>query len=162
MAHPPVTGDSVFRAVWPVVDDTYSRDELIAEAKLDLTALAAEADVIITGPATWDTTHTGPEVPEWEDWPGFVLIAWAPARACNTPEPVDPGARPAFVDWVVIERTLADEPTRELTKPEKKAAVRAGVHRGMSFNELAHCLGIAWTTVRSYAKADPAGWTAAA
>lgn len=162
MAQPTAGDGSVFRAVWPITDDTYSRDELVAEAQLDLAGLAAEADVIITGPAAFDTTRTGAEVPGWEDWDGFVLVAEAPARARNTPAPVDPADLPTYADWVVIERALANDAPRTLTKPEKKAAVADGIRRGMSYKELADRLGMAWVTVRAYAQADPAEWTVAA
>ncbi|PRY53511.1 hypothetical protein [Glycomyces artemisiae] len=160
MSQPPVSG--VFRAVWPVVDTTYSRDELIAEAQLALAGLAAAADVIVTGPAAFDTTRTGSEVPGWEDWDGYVLVAEAPARARRTPDPVAPVDLPTYIDWVVVERALAAAAPRKLTKIEKKAAVADGIRRGMSYKELADLLKMGWVTVRDYAQADPAEWTVAA
>lgn len=163
MAQPPVNG--VYRAVWPVADDTLTRDELIAEAKFALAALAAESDIIITGPATWDTTRTGSEVPDWEHWDGYVLVAEAPARGRNATIPVvvEPvGPEPVYVDWVVIERALAEAAPRKLSRDEKKAAVHVGERRGITRKALADRLGMAAETVRTYAQADPTEWTVAA
>jgi hypothetical protein len=86
MSQPPVSG--VYRAVWPIVDDTFTREELIAEAQHALAALAAEDAVILTGPATWDTTRTGAEVPGWETWDGYVPT---PPPRRRTPSPTSTG-----------------------------------------------------------------------
>jgi DNA-binding CsgD family transcriptional regulator len=163
MSQPPVSG--VYRAVWPIVDDTFTREELIAEAQHALAALAAEDAVILTGPATWDTTRTGAEVPGWETWDGYVLIAEAPGFRGNTPDPAAEAANAvADVDWTAIEIALAGERPVKLTASEKRVAVQlAERQRGMTRTAIAARLHLSGTTVNKYAEDDLAiDWTVAA
>ncbi|MFI5839430.1 hypothetical protein ACIA8K_06920 [Catenuloplanes sp. NPDC051500] len=66
-------------AVWPITDETYTRDALIAEGLDDLPAVAAEAGVRVIGPSTWRVLDAE-ELEGWEHWPGLILVATAPAE----------------------------------------------------------------------------------
>lgn len=66
----------LYRAVWPILDDTRTRSTLIAEASAGLDAMARTDGARITGPATWTVT-------------GDRLVCEAPAQPLPADEPVD-------------------------------------------------------------------------
>ncbi|WP_281895199.1 hypothetical protein [Phytohabitans aurantiacus] len=75
-----MSGAFALRCVWPIIDQTFHRSELIAEAADLLPAYAAEAGAIIAGPVEeWDI-HDAAQEPGWEAYPGPVLVAVMPAR----------------------------------------------------------------------------------
>ncbi|HEX6968509.1 MAG TPA: hypothetical protein VF174_06840, partial [Micromonosporaceae bacterium] len=73
--------DHILQVVWPIVDDTRTLSELIAEAGGELDRHADQAHAIITGPPVWEI-HPAADVPGWTGYaPGSVLIARVPADA---------------------------------------------------------------------------------
>ncbi|WP_043535502.1 hypothetical protein [Salinispora tropica] len=66
----------VYRAVWPILDDTRTASALIAEASAGLDAMARTDGARITGQPTWTVT-------------GDRLVCEAPADPLPADEPVD-------------------------------------------------------------------------
>lgn len=62
-------------AIWPVLDDSRTMAQLVAEAGEDLSWMLAEADLIADGPVDWQTAEHGDvlylsaavPVREWSD-----------------------------------------------------------------------------------------------
>lgn len=68
------------RCVWPVTDETYRRNELIAEAWESIGDLVAQARAVIVGPPVWDVQEAH-EVDGWQAYaPGLLLVADVPVK----------------------------------------------------------------------------------
>jgi hypothetical protein len=123
------------RCVWPIVDETFRRSELIAAAEELLPAYAAEAGAIITGQASdWDI-HDAADEPGWEAYPGTVLVAMVPAR----PDPARrrqllqiAAARAAATAEKNRDRDLVDDAIRQLNALGKSDAAIAAEIGGLS------------------------------
>lgn len=130
----------VLQCVWPIIDDTYTRRQLISQAEADLEQLAGQAHAVITGPALW-LIHPAADVMGWEAYaPGQVLVALMPAEpygAVRDHQHADPQPDPATIRRLIdgnppahvrpIERTAA---MAEMAANADPAAVasRFGVH----------------------------------
>lgn len=118
----------VLQCVWPIIDDSRTRNELIAEAKADLDKLADQAHANITGPGIW-TVADAADVPGWSGYaPGMVLIANMPAEPYGSVRDhtkVDP--KP---DFAVVERLIAGNPPAKVRPTERTAAMAVMAHRG--------------------------------
>jgi hypothetical protein len=76
----------IFQAVWPIVDNSLSRRDLIAEACEDLPHVARRHHARLVGPPVW-LVQLAAEVPGFTAHaPGRVLIARAPAVAVRVIE----------------------------------------------------------------------------
>lgn len=65
-------------AVWPIVDEDYTRDELIAQASRKLRGVAFRAGAKLVphnSTVTWDVIGDGAELPGWEWYAGPLLLA---------------------------------------------------------------------------------------
>jgi hypothetical protein len=161
MTQPPVNG--VFRAVWLIIDPDRRRADLIAEAEALLPDLAESAGVVLTGPTSWDTTRHGYDLPGWERWLGYVLVAETPANRVLPDPAVVAADAVADVDWTAVEIALSGERPVNLSPDEKRAAVQLGEKQGMTRTALARRLRLSGTTVNEYAEADLAvDWAVAA
>lgn len=70
---------SVFRAFWPIIDQTIPLRDLIAEASDQLPALIAQAHCHVTGRGRWSVTLSS-SVPGSGRITETVLLYEAPAR----------------------------------------------------------------------------------
>lgn len=133
--------DYILQLVWPITDPTYSREELIAEARPQLDKLADQAHAIITGPPVW-TIWPAATVPGWTAYaPGQVLVARAPADrygAVHEFRLADP--RP---DHAVVRRLIdGNPPTRGVRPIERTAAMAHMYDRGAEIGAVASRFGL--------------------
>ncbi|GAB3817761.1 hypothetical protein [Micromonospora zhanjiangensis] len=110
----------ILQLVWPILDETHTRSELIAEALADVDELAAESSAVVTGPPLW-LIFPAAEVPGWTAYPGSVLVARMPAipdaefSAWRSRRDIDPAK---------VEQALAGQITaRQLGTAERRHLV---------------------------------------
>lgn len=112
----------ILQCVWPVLDESMTRSELIVEATADLDDLADQAHAVILGPGWW-LVMPAEDVPGWRGYaPGSVLVANLPA--------VEWTADVDEIDWVCVERAI-DGKRPKLNRAEYREAVRRLSERGL-------------------------------
>lgn len=136
----------ILQAVWPIIDDGYTRSELIAEATAQLEEVAEQAHGIVTGPPLWFITPAE-EVPGWGAYaPGLVLIAMTPAEPFGS---LAEHRRDSAPDPAAVERLIAGNPPAKVRQVDKRAAILQMV-RSADVEAVASRLGM---TVRAVEKA---------
>ena len=117
---PATTSGHLLQYVWPITDDSHTRNQLIAEATDQLDTIADECHAIITGPPLW-LIHDAAQVPGWEAWPGCVLIARIPAEPYGR---YQAWKASVDIDHAKVHRVTEGEiVARQLGTAEKVAAV---------------------------------------
>lgn len=130
----------VLQCVWPIDDETYTRNELIAEATEHLDKLAEQANAVVTGPPLWYITNAK-DTPGWHAYaPGSLLIAVMPAEPFGSI--TDWRKRRQDVDPAAVDRILAGDPPSLVRPSERTAAALAMTRRGMSAAQIAPLLGV--------------------
>jgi len=116
--------DFVLQCVWPILDDSLTRSELIAEALPLVEGMAAKRDAQVTGPPMWRILPAE-AVLGWESYPGSVLIARAPAARVEKVRPWRPSSD---VDEVKVRLALDGglPAGTSLGSAERVAATRVG------------------------------------
>lgn len=136
----------VLQCVWPIEDETFTRNELIDEATEQLGRLADQAHAIITGPPLWYITDAD-TTPGWHAYaPGSVLVAVMPAESYG-PVRLDGRRRRIEVDPAAVERIVAGNPPALIREVDRKAAVIAMTGGGRDTREIAAQLGLKPKTV---------------
>lgn len=132
--------DYILQLVWPITDATYSREELIKEARPQLDKLADQAHAVITGPPVWRIWPAA-SVPGWNAYaPGNVLVARAPADRYGPVHEfrlADP--RP---DQAVIRRLIDGNPPPKVRPIERTAAMAHMYDRGAEIGAVASRFGL--------------------
>lgn len=130
----------VFQAVWPIVDDSRTRAELIVEATDKLAGLAEQAHAVITGPAVWEVADAA-DVPGWQGYaPRLVLIGTFPAE--HHPVRIGPA-----IDEARVLRGVRDGST-ELSRAERLEVVRRLLASGYRASAIAKHLNVSGATAR--------------
>lgn len=130
----------VFQAVWPIVDDSRTRAELIAEAAELADELAEQAHAVITGPAVWEVADAA-DVPGWQGYaPRLVLIGTFPAE--HHPVRIGP-----VLDTARIDRAVRDGSV-EVSPAERLEVVRRLLADGHGTTAIARHLGLNNASVR--------------
>ncbi len=137
----------VLQCVWPIVDETYTRSELIAEATPQLAQLADQHDATPAGPPVWQLAPAE-DVVGWGDYaPGAVLIGRLPVIRGSD---FESWKSACHVDPVKVERALTVDTTtaHELGIAERIEAVRiAAVNYRLSDTQIANRLRMASRSV---------------
>jgi hypothetical protein len=110
----------VVQCVWPIVDDSYTTSQILAQAMDELDELAEQAHALVVGPPVW-RIEPATSVPGWTAYGGDVLVLYA---AAQPQERERPWRRRSDVDGVKVARACEGEPLR-LGTAEKRAAVDA-------------------------------------
>lgn len=130
----------VFQAVWPVIDDSRTRAELIAEATDLAEELAEQAHAVITGPGVWETADAA-DVPGWRGYaPRLVLIGTFPAE--HHPVRIGP-----VLDEARIARAMKDGSV-EVSRAERLEVVRRLLAAGHGASWISRHLSVSGATAR--------------
>lgn len=130
----------VLQAVWPIVDDSYTTSQILAQALGELEDLAERAHALVVGPPVW-WIEPASAVPGWTAYGGDVLVLSAAAAQLPPHREWRPGTD---VDVVKVQRACAGESLR-LGRAEKAAAV--GALTGVSAREIGRRLGMSQRAV---------------
>lgn len=137
----------IFQCVWPIIDETRTQKELVAEATGELEKLADQAHAIITGPGVW-TIADAADVPGWAGYaPGMVLIANLPAEPYGSVR--DHTKADPKPDFAVVERLIAGTLTGHARPIERTAAMATMARRGSGadWNAVASRFGVTVSAV---------------
>lgn len=123
----------ILQIVWPITDPTYTRTELIGQARTELENYADEAGAIISGPPIWLRIPAA-EVPGWTAYPGDVLIARMPAIPDAE---YTAWRRTRDVDHAAVEQALAGNLTaRQLGTAERRHLVELLMAEGLDDTQI--------------------------
>jgi hypothetical protein len=118
----------ILQVVWPITDDTYTRNELIDIAKGDLEEMADQAHAVITGPPIWYIADAA-DTPGWTGYaPGMVLVANLPAEPYGALSEHKVGQ--FHVDPATVERLIAGNPPAKVRATERTTAMVSMANRG--------------------------------
>ena len=131
----------VVQCVWPIVDDSYTTSQILAEAMAELDELAERAHALVVGPPVW-RIQSAALVPGWTAYTGDVLVMSAAAAPLPRRRQWMPKTD---VDMVKVARAANGEPLR-LGMAEKHAAVR--LLAGIPASEAARRLGMSADAVQ--------------
>lgn len=137
----PDLASHVLQCVWPIVDDSHTTSQLVAEAMSELEKLAERAHALVVGPPVW-RIEPAATVPGWSAYTGDVLVMSAAAQPLPRCQRWMPKTD---VDAVKVQRAAAGEPLR-LGMAEKHAAVR--LLAGVPAVEVGRRLGMGTEAVR--------------
>ena len=130
----------VFQAVWPIVDDSRTRAELIDEATGLLDELAEQAHALVTGPPVWEVAEAA-KVPGWRGYaPRLVLIGTCPAE--HHPVRIGPA-----LDETRIVRAVKDGSV-EVSRAERLEVVRRLLAAGYRASAISRHLNVSGATAR--------------
>jgi hypothetical protein len=73
-----------FQGVWPITDETMTRNELIAEGQRSIPTLVMQAHATVIGPITWRIADAS-EIAGWSAYTGLLLVAEASAHPALRP-----------------------------------------------------------------------------
>ena len=133
-----MTTKYTLRCVWPIVDETYTLRELIAQAVEQLPVFAADACATTAGdPTRWDIVDAADE-PGWEAYPGCLLVTTVPAD-------VDPVRRRELLSGAAEQ--IAEERSADRDRGAADAAVIELHAAGLSDSVIAVQLGMSRSTV---------------
>ncbi|WDZ87215.1 hypothetical protein [Micromonospora cathayae] len=126
----------ILQFVWPIVDESHTRTQLIADGAAQLDDLADQAHAVITGPPLWDIQPAA-QVPGWAAHaPGSVLIVRVPVdrygpvheHRTTRPEP-DPAAMQRLIDGDPPARVRATDRTAAMAQMARTTDVHAVASR---------------------------------
>lgn len=127
----------VLQCVWPIVDATFTRQELIAEASAQIEGMAARARATVTGPPIWYIAEAA-KTPGWHSYaPGSLLVGVMPAEPYGH---VSRG-RGKDADPVAVERIISGHPPARVWTVDRRAAVVAMAAAGVPRSEIASRIG---------------------
>lgn len=144
----------VFRACWPITNESTPYQRLVAQACRDLPTLEAQAHAQPTGPGRF-SARPSEHVPGSGRVTAWTLLYECPATRTAPraiPDPEQLVGRPLYlgddVDEVVVERILAGEWRLRATRAEKVEVVAQWREAGRSLAYLAAVTG--WKPERYY------------
>lgn len=125
----------ILQCVWPITDDTYTRNQLIEQATGDLEDLADQAHAIITGPPIWYIADAA-DTPGWTGYaPGMVLVANLPAEPYGALTEHKVGQ--FHVDPATVERLIAGNAPAKVRPTERTTAMVTMANRGAEVEAIA-------------------------